>query len=109
MPSAKKFLQRSTLLLSRPRSFSAARVSLRQLDRKEAIAVERMILERIRGHLRLAQIGLAEIVEIDDQNAVRLQVRQIHLQRRRIHGDQRVHGCRRACTRRSKRNEPGSR
>ena len=63
---------------------------LGQLDGKEAIAVERMILQRVHGHLRLAQIRLAEVVEVDDQDAVGLQVGEIHFQRRGIHGDQRV-------------------
>ena len=50
-----------------------------------------MVLERIRGHLRLAQVGLAEVVEVDDQNPVGLEVRDVHLQRGGIHGDERVH------------------
>ena len=50
-----------------------------------------MVLERIRGHLRFAQIGLAEIVEVDDQNPIGLQVRKVHFQRGGIHGDERVH------------------
>ncbi len=50
-----------------------------------------MILEGIRRHLRFAQVCLAEIVEIDDEDAVRLQVRQIHLQRGGIHRHQRIH------------------
>ena len=63
---------------------------LRQLDGKQAISVERMIFERVRCHLRLAQIRFAEIIEVDDENAVGLQVGEVHLQRRGIHGDESV-------------------
>ena len=63
---------------------------LGEFDRKEAIAVERMILERVHGHVRLAQIRFAEVVDIDDQDAVGLEVGEVHLQRGGIHGDQRV-------------------
>ena len=91
MPSAKKFLQRSTLLLSRPKILQRGAGELGQFDGEEAIAVERMVFQRIRGHLRLAQIGFAEVIQVDDQNAVGLQVREIHFQRGGIHGDQRVH------------------
>ncbi len=91
MPSAKKFLQRSMLLASRPRSFRAACVSLVELDGEKAVAVEGMILERIRGHLRFAQVALGKVVAIDDQDAVGLQVLDVHFQRGGVHGDQHVH------------------
>ncbi len=41
-------------------------------------------------YLRLAQIVFAEVVEVDDENAVGLEVREIHFQRGGIHGDQNV-------------------
>jgi len=46
-----------------------------------------MIFQRIRGHLRLAQIALFETVAVDDQNSVGFQVGNVDFQRRRIHGD----------------------
>ena len=63
-----------------------------EFDGEEAELVERMIFQRIRGHLRLAQIVFLEAVGIDDQDPVGLQVRDIDLQRRGIHGDQHVDG-----------------
>ncbi len=41
-----------------------------QFDGKEPELVQRVILERVGGHLRLAQVGFLEAVGIDDENAV---------------------------------------
>src|ERR1700686_3316197 len=54
--------------------------------------VERMVFQRIRGHLRLAQIAFREAVTVYDQDAVGFQVRDVDLQRRGIHGDQYIDG-----------------
>ncbi len=51
-----------------------------------------MIFQRIRFHLRFAQIVFAEIIFVDDQDSVFLQVRDIHFQRGRVHRHQRIHG-----------------
>ena len=61
---------------------------LGQFDRKEAIGVERMIFERADFYLSLTQIVFLEVVEVDDQDAVGFEVREIHFQRGGIHGDQ---------------------
>src|SRR5262249_34860878 len=61
-----------------------------ELDGEEAELVERMIFERIRGDLRVAEIGLGEGLVIDDENAVGLEISDIGLKRRGIHGDQYV-------------------
>ena len=49
-----------------------------QLHRKQPVFIEGMILQRIRGHLRFAQIALFETVAVDDQNPVCLQVRNVY-------------------------------
>ncbi len=63
-----------------------------QLDGEQPVLVERMIFQRVRGHLRLAQVGFLEAVGVDDQDAVGLQVRDVYLQGRGVHGDQHVDG-----------------
>ena len=50
-----------------------------ELDRKEPELVEGMIFQRIRGHLRFAQVALFEAVAVDDQDPVGLKVSNIHL------------------------------
>ncbi len=63
-----------------------------QFHRKQPELIEGMVFQRIRGQLRFAQIVLLETVAIDDQDPIRLQVGNVHFQRRRIHGDQHVDG-----------------
>ena len=47
-----------------------------------------MIFERADFYLSLTQIVFLEVVEVDDQDAVGFEVREIHFQRGGIHGDQ---------------------
>src|SRR5258707_7800050 len=61
-----------------------------QLDRKKPELVQRVVFQRIGGHLRLAQVRFLEAIGIDDENAVGLQVADVYLQCRRIHGDEDV-------------------
>ena len=63
---------------------------LGQLDFEQAIAVECVIVERVLGLIGFAQIGFKEVVDVDDENAVWFQVREIHFQSGGIHRDQRV-------------------
>ena len=63
-----------------------------QLHRKQPELIEGMIFQRIRGHLRFAQIVLLETVTVDDQDPIGLEVRNVHFQRGRIHGDEHVDG-----------------
>ncbi len=65
---------------------------LGQLHREEAVPVEGVVLERALRHLRLLEVGLLEVVDVDDEDAVRAQVGDVHLERRRVHRDERVHG-----------------
>src|SRR5271154_6446132 len=51
-----------------------------------------MIFERTDFNLRLTQIVFLEVVEVDDQDAVGLEVREIHFQRGGIHSDENVDG-----------------
>jgi len=51
-----------------------------------------MILQRAHGHVCLAQVRFAEVVDVDDEDAVGLEVGEIRFQRGGIHGDQRVDG-----------------
>ena len=71
--------------------FQRSARELGQLDGEETIAIERMVFQGAEGDLRLAQIAFAEVIGINDENAIGLQVRQIHFQRGRIHGDQHVY------------------
>src|SRR6202041_3377590 len=64
---------------------------LGELNGKKTIAIQRMILERADGNLRLAQIAFSEVIGIDDEDPVGFQVRQVHFERGGIHGDQDVH------------------
>ena len=59
-----------------------------QFHGEDAEFVERMVLERIGGQVRLAEVAFLEAVGVDDGDAIGLQVANIHLQGRRIHGDQ---------------------
>ena len=63
---------------------------LGELDREQPIALERAVLERAHRHLRLLEVGLLEVVDVDDQDPALLQVGQVHLERRRVHRDQHV-------------------
>ncbi len=63
-----------------------------QLDGEEPELVQRMVFEGIGSHLRLAQVGFLKAVGIDDEDAVGLQVRDIDLQSRGIHGNQDIYG-----------------
>src|SRR5712692_7782959 len=49
-----------------------------------------MIFQRIRGHLRFAQIAFFETIAVDDQDSVGLQVSNVYFQRSRIHGYQHI-------------------
>ena len=89
--------------------FQRSAGQLRKFNCKKPVTVERMIFERVLRDLRLAQIVFLEAIEIDDQNAVSFQVRQIHFQRGGIHGDKRIHANRRGCKRRWRRSGPGIR
>src|SRR5208283_845594 len=51
----------------------------------------RMVFQGIGGQVRLAQVAFFEAVGVDDGDAIRLEVGNIDLQGRRIHGDQNVH------------------
>ena len=67
-----------------------------EVDRENAEFVQRMVFQRIRRHLRLAQIGLLEAVTVDDQNSVGLEVGNVHFERGGIHDHQDVNsvaGC----------------
>ena len=92
MPEREEILAPVHALVIESEVLQSGARQLGQLHGKKAISVERMIFERIRRHLRLAQIRSPKVVEIDDQNAVGFQVRKIHLQRGGIHGDQSIHG-----------------
>ena len=61
-----------------------------QFHWENAVLVERVVFERVAGHLRLAQVRLLETVAVDNQNSVRFQIRDVYLQRRGIHGNQHV-------------------
>ena len=50
----------------------------------------RIVFERIGRVARLAQVAAIEGVLVEDQRAALLEVAQVRLERRRVHGDQRV-------------------
>src|ERR1700722_1162591 len=51
-----------------------------------------MILERADFYLGFAQIVFFEVVEVDDQDAIGLEIGDIHFQRGGVHGHQNVDG-----------------
>ncbi len=67
--------------------FESGAGELGELDGEEAVAVERMVLQRTDCDLRFAKVVLFEIVEVDDQDSVGAQIGQVHFERGGIHGD----------------------
>jgi len=61
-----------------------------QFYREHPEFIQRMIFQGIGGKASFAQIPFFEAVGVHDQNAVGLQVADIHLQRGRIHSDQHI-------------------
>ncbi len=57
---------------------------------EDLVAVERVVVERVRLVAGLAQVVVGEGVLVEDQRAARLQRRQVCFQRRRVHRHQRV-------------------
>jgi hypothetical protein len=51
-----------------------------------------VVLERVRVHLGLPKVGLLEVVHVHDQDPARFEIRQVHLQRGRVHRNQGVDG-----------------
>ena len=90
MPSAKKFLQRSMRLGVEAQLLERRARQLGELDREQAVAVERVVLERVDLELRLLEVGRLEVVRVDDEDAVRPQVGEVRLQRGRVHRDEDV-------------------
>ena len=72
--------------------FQGSARQLGKLDGEQAVTVEGVIFQRVLRDLSFAQIGFLEAIEIDDQNAIGLEVRQVHFQGGGIHGDERIHG-----------------
>ena len=89
-PSAKKFLQRLTVRAGRLVSRSVAAVSLVMSTSNTWIAVQRAVGERVGLVLRLLQVLLVELLLVDDQDAVRPQIADVDLQRRRVHRHEHV-------------------
>ena len=54
------------------------------------ISVERTIGERVGRISRLGQVGVVEFILVDNEDAAGLQIAEVDLQRRRIHGHQHV-------------------
>src|SRR5260221_906939 len=63
----------------------------REYHGEQTVFIERMIFEWIRSHLRFAEVVFGKGVRIDDQDSVRFQVRDVRLERGRVHGDEDVH------------------
>jgi len=70
MPSAKKFLQRSMDLASRPRCSQRTPREALEFHGKEPEFVQRMIFQRVGSYLRLAQVVFREAVAVDDKDSV---------------------------------------
>ena len=56
----------------------------------QVVALQALVLERIFSEARLAQIDVVEGVGVHDDRTARHQVAKVHLERRRIHGDEHV-------------------
>ncbi len=61
------------------------------VDLVQAVALgQRRLVERIRRVARLVEVSLVEGLRVDDQEAARLEIAQVHLERGRIHRDETV-------------------
>ena len=67
--------------------FESGASELGEFDGEEAVAVERMVFKRTDGDLCFAQVIFFEVIEVDDQDPVGAQVRQVHFERGGIHGN----------------------
>ena len=56
----------------------------------DAITLQRVVFERVRGVVGLLQVLLVELVGVDDDGAAVFEVFEVHLQRRGVHRDQNV-------------------
>ncbi len=65
---------------------------LGQVHREETVALEGVVLEGAHLHLRLLEVDLLEVVDVDDEDPAALEVGQVGLEGRRVHCDQDVHG-----------------
>ena len=63
----------------------------------DAVALEAVVFERADLVPGLVEVGDAEVVGIDDQDAAGLQILEVRLERRGVHHDQGVEVRRRAC------------
>jgi len=61
-----------------------------EFDGEDTELVQRMIFERIRRQVGLAEIGLLEAVGVHDEDSVGFQITNVDLQRRRVHCNQHI-------------------
>ena len=68
----------------------SADVDRRDRELVDAVAAQRIVFERVRRVVGLLQVLLVELVGVDDDCAAVFEVCEVHLKRRRVHGDQNV-------------------
>ena len=90
IPSAKKFLVRSTCLVVMSRPSSARALSVLMGISKRRVLLERAVGERVGRVAGLGQVLRREGVLVDDQRAAGRQVPDVRLERGRVHGHQHV-------------------
>ena len=86
----KEVLGQLNLLAGESKTFARARDHGRHGDLIQVVALQALVLQRIFGEARLAQIDVVEGVGVHDDRAAWHQVAKVHLERRRIHGDEHV-------------------
>ncbi len=72
------------------RLLQSADVQGRDRQAVDAVAFQRLVFERVRRVVGLLQVLLVELVGVDDDRAAVFEVGEVHLQRRRVHGDEDV-------------------
>ena len=91
-PSANMFFARLASLRDSPNSLTASTVMSVSSNGVHVVLGEGVVLERVLGVAGLVQVAGGEVVGVDDDRRALLDVREVGLERGRVHRDQHVGG-----------------